>query len=98
MRGDTWCALPALTVDGYLPCTCVKKGWHDTDTFTNWVIDELLPLMNPYPAPKSIICLDNVNTHHGNRLRQAVEAKGCILKFLPPYSPDYNPTELTLVS
>ena len=28
-------------------------------------------------------------------VRDAIEAKGCLLRFLPPYSPDYSPVELT---
>lgn len=33
--------------------------------------------------------------HLNRRVRQVLEAKGCLVRFLPPYSPDYSPIELT---
>lgn len=40
------------------------------------------------------VVMDNLNTHHGERVRQAIEAKGCRLLYLPSYSPDLSPIEL----
>ena len=37
--------------------------------------------------------LDNLSVHKGAAVRQALEAAGATLLFLPPYSPDYNPIE-----
>jgi hypothetical protein len=54
-----------------------------------------LPYLNPFPQPRSVICLDNLNVHLDHRVREALEGKGCLIKFLPPYSPDYSPIELT---
>ena len=31
--------------------------------------------------------------HKGERVRELIEAKGCELIYLPPYSPDFNPIE-----
>lgn len=39
------------------------------------------------------VVMDNLNTHHGERVRQAIEAKGCRLCYLPSYSPDLSPIE-----
>jgi transposase len=39
------------------------------------------------------VVLDNLSTHQGRRVRQAIEAKGCHLLFLPSYSPDLSPIE-----
>ncbi len=49
--------------------------------------------MNPYPNDNSILILDNCAIHKSDMLRQVVEAQGCLLIFLPPYSPDFNPIE-----
>lgn len=49
--------------------------------------------MNPYPGPNSVIVLDNCSTHRSAALREIVEASGCLLIFLPAYSPDFNPIE-----
>ena len=37
--------------------------------------------------------LDNLPAHKGADVRDAVEAAGARLLFLPPYSPDFNPIE-----
>ena len=94
-RGDTYSILPAYTLEGYLPCTGIKKGFYNSDQFYTWIIDELLPHCNAYPAANSVIIMDNLNVHLGARIREAIEAHGCLLRFLPPYSPDFNPIELT---
>jgi len=52
-----------------------------------------LPRMNPYPRDRSIIVLDNCAIHKMPALHEIVEAHGCLLMFLPPYSPDFNPIE-----
>ncbi len=43
--------------------------------------------------PGQIVILDNLSMHLGSRVRQAIEAKGCRLLFLPAYSPDFSPIE-----
>ena len=37
--------------------------------------------------------LDNLSSHKGNAVREAIQAAGARLVFLPPYSPDLNPIE-----
>ena len=94
-RGDAYSILPAYTTAGYLPCTGVKQGYYRKEDFLDWLIDQLLPLCNEYPGERSIIVLDNVSVHVDPRIVEAIQAKGCLVKYLPPYSPDYNPIELT---
>lgn len=94
-RGDTYSILPAYTTEGYLPCTGIKQGYYNSDNFFEWLTKELLPLCNEYPGNRSIICLDNVNVHINPRIKEAIEQRGCLVKYLPPYSPDYTPIELT---
>ena len=94
-RGDTYSILPAYTTEGYLPCTGVKKGYYDTDDIIEWIVTRLLPLCNEYPGERSVIVLDNCSAHVDPRIIQAIEEKGCLIKYLPPYSPEYNPIELT---
>jgi transposase len=40
-----------------------------------------------------IVIMDNLPAHKPGALRQAIEAAGAELRFLPPYSPDFNPIE-----
>ncbi len=37
--------------------------------------------------------MDNLSSHKGGRVREFIEARGCKLLYLPPYSPDFNPIE-----
>ena len=41
-----------------------------------------------------MVILDNLPAHKPLAIREAVEAAGAALMFLPPYSPDFNPIEL----
>ena len=86
--------LAAYAVDGY----CAARTFMGTctgDIFEDFIIDELLPSCNAYPQPKSVIVLDNASIHHANidTIQRACDSKGVVLKFLPPYSPDFNPIE-----
>jgi transposase len=42
-----------------------------------------------------VVCLDNLNVHLDAQVRSALEERGCLIRLLPPYSPDFNPIELT---
>jgi transposase len=47
----------------------------------------------PTLRPGDIVVMDNLGSHKGAAVRQAIEAAGAELRFLPPYSPDFNPIE-----
>ncbi len=49
--------------------------------------------MNPFPQDKSVLILDNCAIHKTRALREIIEGFGCVLLFLPSYSPDFNPIE-----
>jgi hypothetical protein len=40
-----------------------------------------------------VVVLDNVAVHKQPEVRAAIEAVGAQIRFLPPYSPDFNPIE-----
>lgn len=40
-----------------------------------------------------IVVMDNLGSHKGAGVREAIEAAGATLLYLPPYSPDFNPIE-----
>jgi transposase len=85
-------ALAAYTIDGYLACR-TYEGTGTGDIFESFIIDHLLPLCSPYPGPRSVIVLDNAAIHHKHihSIEAACLRKGVWIKFLPPYSPDFNP-------
>ncbi|KAE8228051.1 hypothetical protein CF326_g7034 [Tilletia indica] len=97
LRGERYSLLPALTVNGII----APWAFHGSVTsalFLMWIKDHLLPDMNPFPGPCSVLVLDNCRTHKKDEIRQAVEDAGCKLIFLPPYSPDFNPIEMAFAA
>lgn len=48
----------------------------------------------PELAPGDIVVMDNLPAHKVTGVRQAIEAAGAHLLYLPPYSPDFNPIEM----
>lgn len=51
-------------------------------------------VLAPPLQPGDIVVWDNLGAHRGEDIRNAIEAAGATLHFLPPYSPDFNPIEL----
>ena len=49
----------------------------------------------PTLSPGDVVVLDNLSSHKVSGVREAIEACGATLLYLPPYSPDLNPIELT---
>jgi transposase len=61
----------------------------DTVAFERYVTEVLGPTLRP----GQIVVLDNLSVHKADSIREAIEARGCELLFLPPYSPDFTPIE-----
>lgn len=51
-------------------------------------------VLAPTLRPGDIVVLDNLPAHKPAVVRQTIEASGAELRFLPPYSPDFNPIEM----
>ena len=56
-----------------------------------WYVQKVLC---PALTPGQVVVMDNLASHHRASVRTHIEAKGCEVLFLPPYSPDFNPIEL----
>ncbi len=78
----------ALTLDG-LHAPMVVEGAMNRETLVAWIGQGLAPTL----VPGQVVVLDNLNVHRGPLVRDAVEACGCALAFLPAYSPDLMPIE-----
>jgi putative transposase len=57
--------------------------------FRVYVEAELVPTLKP----GDIVIMDNLGSHKGKAVRQAIRNAGAKLIFLPKYSPDLNPIE-----
>ena len=95
-RGAKYSLLPALSLDGILHLEVVENAVTGAD-FRRFV-ERLLPLMNKWPLPHSVLVVDNASIHKVAGIRELVEEHGMRLVFLPSYSPDLNPIELAFSS
>src|SRR5258708_1119900 len=67
----------------------VMEGALSGESFAQYVETSLVAELEP----GNIVVMDNLPVHKNKRVAAAIEAAGCSLVFLPPYSPDYNPIE-----
>jgi transposase len=68
----------------------VVEGSTNGTVFQTYLQDVLLPTLK---RGQEVVVMDNLSAHKGERVRELIEAKGCELIYLPPYSPDFNPIE-----
>jgi transposase len=80
--------LAALRHDG-LSAPCVFDGAINGARFLAYVEQALAPTLRP----GDIVIMDNLGAHKVAGVRQAIEARGAVVLYLPPYSPDLNPIE-----
>jgi transposase len=85
---STYTLMSALRLDGVV-APLLLDGPVDGHTFGTYVEEHLAPTLRP----GDILVIDNLPAHKGERVSRAVEAAGCTLVYLPPYSPDYSPIE-----
>ena len=78
----------ALTTAG-LAALMTIEGGTSGPVFSAYAKDVLAPTLRP----GNVLVLDNLAAHRVADVRQAVEAAGARLMFLPPYSPELNPIE-----
>jgi transposase len=81
--------IAALRWDG-LHAPAVFDGPVDTPTFRAYVEQVLVPTLRP----GDVVVLDNLAVHKQPEVQAAIEGVGALVRFLPPYSPDFNPIEL----
>ena len=78
----------ALRHDG-ITAPCVIDGAMNGNVFLAYVEQVLAPTLKP----GDLVIMDNLGSHKVAGVREAIEACGASLIYLPPYSPDLNPIE-----
>ena len=81
--------IAALRLEG-LTAPAVFDGPIDNASFHAYVEQVLVPTLRP----GDVVVLDNLAVHKQPEVRAAITAVGAHVRFLPPYSPDFNPIEL----
>jgi transposase len=87
-RGPNTTLLASMSSEGMGPCVAVE-GTTTAVVFETYVERVLAPSLRR----GQVVVMDNLTAHKGERVRELIEARGCRLLYLPPYSPDYNPIE-----
>lgn len=75
---------------GRIDAPMLIPGAVDGAVFAGWVQKALAPALNE----GDIVICDNLSVHKNAAARAAIEARGAQLRFLPAYSPDFNPIEM----
>jgi transposase len=78
--------------------------WKTTGLVAPWLLDGPMDgeaflvyvrrVLQPELKPGNIVIMDNLPAHKVSGVREAIEASGARLLYLPPYSPDFNPIEM----
>jgi transposase len=89
-RGKNTTLIASLSLAG-MGAAMILEGSANATAFEIYVEQLLLPSLQA----GQIVVMDNLRAHKGERVRQAIEAKGCQVLFLPGYSPDFSPIEET---
>jgi len=78
----------ALRLSG-LTAPMVLDGPMNGAAFLAYVEQVLVPTLRP----GDLVIMDNLPAHKRRGARTMIEAVGARLRYLPPYSPDFNPIE-----
>jgi transposase len=85
---STTTMISALRFDGST-ADMVLDGATDGVAFGAYVEQVLVPTLRP----ADIVVMDNLAAHKMSAIVAAIEQTGAKVRFLPPYSPDFNPIE-----
>src|SRR5580698_2471950 len=80
--------MSGMRLDGVV-APMLLDGPVNGETFAGYVEECLAPALEP----GDILIIDNLPAHKSERVTAAVEGAGCMLVYLPSYSPDFNPIE-----
>jgi transposase len=78
----------AMTVNGVRAAVTIDAAT-DGEIFRRFVTEALTPVLRP----GDVVVMDNLQAHKAAGIKEAIEAAGARLMYLPPYSPDLSPIE-----
>jgi transposase len=88
-RGKTLTVVGAIALDG-VRAMMAYEGGTDRTAFLRFVHDALVPTLRR----GDVVVWDNLGAHKAHGVREAIEAVGASILWLPPYHPELNPIEL----
>lgn len=88
-RGRVTTLIASLTPAGMGPHRTVLGGTSKA-VFLSYLREELAPTL----TPGQVVILDNLGAHRPQEVTAIIEERGARVRYLPGYSPDFNPIEL----
>ncbi len=88
-RGVVLTVVGAVALDG-VRAMMAYEGGTSAEAFLRFAKEALAPSLHP----GDVVVLDNLGAHRAVGVREAIEAVGARLLYLPPYHPELNPIEL----
>jgi transposase len=67
----------------------VYKGSLNGNLFREYITEKLAPKLKK----GDVVYMDNLSVHKVKGIKEAIDSCGATLRFLPKYSPDFNPIE-----
>jgi transposase len=94
----------AAVPHGHWKSTTFTAGLRLNGIVAPWLLDGamdgeaflvyLRKVLAPTLSAGDIVVMDNLPAHKVAGVREAIEETGATLRYLPPYSPDFNPIEM----
>ena len=85
---QTTTMLSSVKLDGTTACMAIEGGT-SSEVFREYVRQILVPSLKA----GDVVIVDNLSAHKDRKAKEAIEAAGAQIVFLPAYSPDLNPIE-----
>jgi transposase len=87
-RWQSTTMISSIRLDGTTACMTIA-GATDTQVFRAYVGEVLCPTLRR----GDIVVMDNLGAHKSPATQELIKAAGAEVRFLPAYSPDFNPIE-----
>jgi transposase len=80
----------AIALDG-VRAMMAYEGGTTREAFLKFIRDALVPSLRK----GDVVVMDNLRAHYTDGVQRSIEAVGASVMYLPPYSPELNPIELS---
>ncbi|KAJ7742613.1 hypothetical protein B0H16DRAFT_1323322 [Mycena metata] len=75
IRDERYTLTAAMSTQGYIT-THIVEGSMDTYDFFDFIVEDVLPQMKPFPDVQSVLVLDNCRIHHTDLLQEVLNENG----------------------
>jgi transposase len=89
-QGTNLTVVGAVALDG-VRALMAYEGGTTKEAYLRFVREVLAPSLRP----GDVVVQDNLSSHYADGVKEAIEAAGASVLYLPPYSPELNPIEHT---